>query len=182
MIAMAGLLLPVIGWQWTKDPQDAGHNQGPSDLGGHSPDGLQVHPPRVPKAPNRSESPTLGRHAGRPAARTERSRLTASLDQMRASDCQQFVSNDPTPGLARDRLQALQGTLANGGGLLPASNPPEPLPKRATRSTRNQLKSPLGGDQPSRRGVPARPPTYPRRTAKGGHDAPIMVRAERPVI
>ena len=53
-MAVAGLLLPVIGWQGTRDPQDAGHDQGPGDLGGHSPDGLQVHAPRVPKAPNRS--------------------------------------------------------------------------------------------------------------------------------
>ena len=40
MMAVAGLLLPVIGWQSTRDPQDTGHNQGPSDLGGHSPGGL----------------------------------------------------------------------------------------------------------------------------------------------
>ena len=56
MVAVAGLLLPVIGWQGTKDPQAAGHNQGAVDLGGHSPVGLQVHAPRVPR-PHRPESP-----------------------------------------------------------------------------------------------------------------------------
>jgi hypothetical protein len=50
MIAVAGLPLPANGWQRTRDPQDAGHGQGPVDLGDHSPDSLQVHPPRVPKA------------------------------------------------------------------------------------------------------------------------------------
>ena len=59
MIAVTGLLLLVIGWLGTEDPQDAGHDQGPGDLGGHSPDGLQIHAPRVSKALNRSESPTL---------------------------------------------------------------------------------------------------------------------------
>src|SRR5512132_4745400 len=68
MVAVAGLLLPVVGWQGTKDPQAAGHNQGAVDLGGHSPVGLQVHAPRVP-GPHRPESPRAWRRAGRPAAR-----------------------------------------------------------------------------------------------------------------
>jgi hypothetical protein len=43
MVAMAGLLLPVIGWERTRDPQAAGHNQDPVDLlGGHWPVGLQA--------------------------------------------------------------------------------------------------------------------------------------------
>jgi hypothetical protein len=50
MIAMAGLLLQVIGWERTRDPQVAGHNQDPVDLlGGPWPVGLQVHAPRVSK-------------------------------------------------------------------------------------------------------------------------------------
>ena len=57
MLAVAGLLLPVIGWQWTRDPQAAGHDQGAVGLGGYGPVGVQIHAPRVPKAPNRSESP-----------------------------------------------------------------------------------------------------------------------------
>ena len=71
MVAVAGLLLPVIGWQWTRDPQTAGHDQGAVGLGGYGPVGVQIHAPRVPKAPNRSASPHptllpgLGSHPGR---------------------------------------------------------------------------------------------------------------------
>jgi hypothetical protein len=57
MVAVAGLRLAVIGWSWTTDPQTAVTDQGAVDLGGHAPVGVQVHAPRVPKAPNRSESP-----------------------------------------------------------------------------------------------------------------------------
>jgi hypothetical protein len=46
MIAAAGLLSLVTSRQGTRDPQDAGHDQG-GDLGGHSPDGLQIHAPSV---------------------------------------------------------------------------------------------------------------------------------------
>ena len=53
MVAWVGLLMPVIGWSWTRDPQAAGHDQGAVDLGGHAPVGVQVHAPRIPKAPNR---------------------------------------------------------------------------------------------------------------------------------
>ena len=81
MIAVAGLLLPVIGCEWTRDPRDAGHNQDPSDLGGHSPDGLQVHAPRVPKAPTDQSHPPW-----RARRRAERSKVTASLDQTEAVD------------------------------------------------------------------------------------------------
>src|SRR5918999_377029 len=51
MIAVASLLLHVIGWEWTRDPQETGHDQGALDPGGDAPDGLQVHAPRVPKVP-----------------------------------------------------------------------------------------------------------------------------------
>ena len=66
MVAMAGLLLPVIGWERTRDPQAAGHNQDPVDLlGGHWPAGLQVHAPRVSKAPNDQSHPREGMPADR---------------------------------------------------------------------------------------------------------------------
>jgi hypothetical protein len=51
MGAEAGLLVPVIGWQWTRDPQAAGHDQGAVGLGDHAPVRVQIHAPRVPKAP-----------------------------------------------------------------------------------------------------------------------------------
>jgi hypothetical protein len=59
MVAVAGLLMPVIGWSWTKDPQAAGHDQGAVGLGGHAPVGVQVHAPRVPKAPTGRSHLTL---------------------------------------------------------------------------------------------------------------------------
>jgi hypothetical protein len=70
MIAVAGLRLAVIGRQWSRDRQDAGQDQGAVDLGGHASDSLQVHFPRVPK-PKRTGHPTLGGHAGCPAADQE---------------------------------------------------------------------------------------------------------------
>ena len=60
MVAWVGLLMPVIGWSWTKDPQAAGHDQGAVGVGGHAPVGVQIHAPRVPKTANRSSSPTSG--------------------------------------------------------------------------------------------------------------------------
>ena len=90
MIAVARQLLSV-SCEWAGDLRHAGHSQDPCDLGGHSPDGVQVHAPRVPKAPNRSESPTL---EGMPPA--ERSKAHGeSKSDLRAPT----VSNDPTCGL-----------------------------------------------------------------------------------
>jgi hypothetical protein len=42
----------------------AGHHQGAFDPGGDAPEGLPVHAPRVPKAPNRPESPWAWRACG----------------------------------------------------------------------------------------------------------------------
>ena len=95
MIAVARQLLSV-SCEWAGDLRHAGHNQDPSDLGGHSPDGLQVHASRVPKAPNRSESPTL---EGTPPGRALEGSRRVWI-RLRASDCQQVVSNDSTRGLA----------------------------------------------------------------------------------
>jgi len=95
MVAATGLQVPVIGWQETRGPQDAGHNQGPSDLGDHSPDGLHVHAPRVPKAPPiRVTHP--GGHAAGPSAR----RLTASSDQIEGLRLSAVVSDDSAGNLA----------------------------------------------------------------------------------
>jgi hypothetical protein len=76
MIAVARQLLSV-SCEWAGDLRHAGHNQDPSDLGGHSPDGVQVHAPRVPKAPNRSESPTL---EGMPPAERSKAHGASSLN------------------------------------------------------------------------------------------------------
>ena len=59
MIAVAGVLVSVIGWQRTRDPQEAGHNQGAVDLGGHALTGLQVHAPRVAKTQPVGATPPL---------------------------------------------------------------------------------------------------------------------------
>ena len=37
--------------EWTGDPPHAGHHQGALDSGGDAPKGLEVHAPRVSKAP-----------------------------------------------------------------------------------------------------------------------------------
>jgi len=50
MIAVAGLVLPIIDSEWIDDLQHAGHHQGALDPGGDAPKGLQVHATRVPKA------------------------------------------------------------------------------------------------------------------------------------
>jgi hypothetical protein len=50
MVAVAGLLLQVIGWQWTTNLQAAGHDHGPVDPGGYAPTASQIHALRVPKA------------------------------------------------------------------------------------------------------------------------------------
>jgi hypothetical protein len=50
MIAVAGLVLPIIDSEWIDDLQHAGHHQGALDPGGEAPKGLQVHAARVPKA------------------------------------------------------------------------------------------------------------------------------------
>jgi hypothetical protein len=58
MVAVAGLLLPVIDSEWTGDRQHAGHHQNALDPGGDAPEGSQVHAARVAKVPNR---PALAR-------------------------------------------------------------------------------------------------------------------------
>jgi hypothetical protein len=59
MIAVAGLVLPIIDSEWTGDRQHAGHHQGALDPGGDAPKGLQVHAARVPKAPTDRRQPGL---------------------------------------------------------------------------------------------------------------------------
>ena len=52
MIAVVGPLSPpVIGGEWTRHPQDGGRHQGALDPSGDAPDGLQIHAPRLLKAP-----------------------------------------------------------------------------------------------------------------------------------
>src|SRR5215208_6802899 len=94
MIAVARQLLSV-SCEWAGDLRHAGHNQDPSDLGGHSPDGLQVHAARVPKAPPSGVTTLEGTPPGRALEGSRRVWI-----RLRAADWQQLVSNHPTCGLA----------------------------------------------------------------------------------
>jgi len=63
------LLVPVMASERIGDPPHAGHHHGALDPGGHGREGLQVHPPRVPKLPtNWSREPRevvrMACHAG----------------------------------------------------------------------------------------------------------------------
>jgi hypothetical protein len=61
MVAVASPLSPpVIGGERTRDPQDSGRHLGAFDRSDDASDGLQVHGPRLLKAPPRTIEVTSG--------------------------------------------------------------------------------------------------------------------------
>jgi hypothetical protein len=104
---------PVIGWEWTRDPQEGGRYQGAVDPGGDAPVGVQGHAPEGIQDPNRSASPHPWRTCGPTAARRRACVLGEAWAQV-AKIGDRFAALQPIYGAVIDRWGHLDADVARG--------------------------------------------------------------------